>query len=97
MKNTTRTHRTFASMYGRAMKPTRQHTPVMWEGILGTVYAVSPEGVVQYFDYDWAGAVAHVALSDDADVRIARAPESFRIMPSGETIAKGKMYVWAVR
>ncbi|QDK02561.1 hypothetical protein PP304_gp124 [Gordonia phage Phendrix] len=93
----TNTTRTFASLTGRAMRPTQKHTPVMWEGILGTVYAVSPEGVVRYFDYDWDAARAHVALSDDADVRIARATRSFRLVKSDTTVYQGKMYAWAVR
>ncbi|QZD97742.1 hypothetical protein SEA_VINE_33 [Gordonia phage Vine] len=88
--------RTFARITGRAMRPTQKHTPVMWEGILGTVYAVNPQGDVKYFDYDWQAARDYADIPDDADIRIAPAPHSFRLA-NDTTIYAGKTYVWIVR
>ena len=42
---------------GARKLPTKQHYPAVWECMLGTVYAASPEGEVRYFDYDYAAAM----------------------------------------
>lgn len=57
---------------GRKAKPTQHHLPVIWENMLGTVYARNAEGVITYFDYDWDGAVKFADVHRDADPRTAR-------------------------
>jgi len=58
---------------GRKAKPTKRHKPVIWEGILGTVYAASPAGEVRYFDYNWDDARAFAEVdTEGADLRIAK-------------------------
>ena len=61
----------------RKMPPTQKHRPVLTPGILGTVYGVSPEGEVRYFDYDWDAALqfAGVTLENvsDLDLRFGKA------------------------
>lgn len=61
----------------RTMKPTQQHRPAIWENMLGTVYAQSPQGEVRYFDYDWPGAREFAQVDQPgADPRLARATAS---------------------
>jgi hypothetical protein len=55
-------------------KPTKQHRPGLWENMLGTVYARNPQGKVEYFDYDWADAIAFIGPVED--IRCARCPQS---------------------
>jgi hypothetical protein len=52
---------------------TRKHRPLIWENMLGTVYARSPEGVTQYFDYDYAEAHAYAGTAGCEDLRVSRA------------------------
>lgn len=54
----------------RKMVPTKRHRAGIWENMLGTVYAMNPAGDVQYFDYDYAAAVAFVGVVED--VRVAK-------------------------
>jgi hypothetical protein len=56
----------------RKAKPTKQHRPVIWENMLGTVYAASPEGEVRYFDYRWDDAREFAGITDASDLRLAR-------------------------
>ncbi len=53
-------------------KPTKDHTVVIWEGMLGTVYSKNEKGEVKYFDYDWHEAVKFAGLQDAEDIRIAK-------------------------
>ncbi len=54
----------------RRMEPTRQHRAAIWECMLGTVYAMNAAGEVEYFDYDFEKALAHVGAV--TDVRVSR-------------------------
>lgn len=54
----------------RRLAPTRRHRAVLWENMFGTVYAVDPNGRVEYFDYNYAAAMRHVGPVED--VRVAR-------------------------
>lgn len=82
------------------MKPTQKHQPVIWEGILGTVYAASPAGEVRYFDYKWDDARAFAGIGPDSDLRIGRISQ---ISPHGIAYYGGKgpshrqWALWAVR
>jgi len=46
-------------------KPTRQHRQALWECMLGTVYACNAKGKVEYFDYDYAKAIAFIGPFED--------------------------------
>lgn len=39
------------------MRPTLKHRPILKLGLFGTVYGISPEGEVKYFDYKWEDAL----------------------------------------
>lgn len=55
----------------RRMKPTQKHVAVVWEGMLGTVYAKrAGENKAKNFDYDWEGAAEYVGLENAEDIRI---------------------------
>lgn len=50
--------------YGyRKMRPTKAHRPILTFGILGTVYGISPQGEVRYFDYNWDAALKFAGVS----------------------------------
>ena len=44
--------------------PTLKHRPALTFGILGTVYGISPDGEVKYFDYDWTAALQFAGVTD---------------------------------
>jgi hypothetical protein len=52
----------------RRMRPTKAHRMALWENMLGTVYARNAEGVVEYFDYDYAAALRHIGPHSDVRV-----------------------------
>lgn len=56
--------------------PTAKHRPVLWENMLGTVYARNEKGVCKYFDYDIKSAKEYVGLSTLSDLRLWRAGKS---------------------
>ena len=60
---------TFRSTATKAL-PTKRHRAGIWENMLGTVYAMNAAGQVEYFDYDYAAAVAFVGPV--TDVRAAK-------------------------
>ena len=71
-------------------KPTRtvtkKHIPLIWECMLGTVYAQDPvTREVKYFDYDWDGARKFAQVSNCSDLRISRATQSYR-----NSVGRGK-------
>lgn len=68
----------FNTFRRRAVKkvPTKAHRPAIWENMLGTVYAMNKAREVQYFDYDYAEAVAFVGNVED--VRVHRITPSTR-------------------
>ena len=51
---------------------TKKHRPLIWENMLGTVYARSPQGETRYFDYDWTAARAFAQVAHHTDLRLAR-------------------------
>ena len=51
---------------------TQNHKPLVWENMLGTVFARSPEGHIKYFDYDYEGARKHAQVENHHDLRIAK-------------------------
>lgn len=81
--------------------PTARHTPVVFECMLGTVYAVAPDGTVRYFDYDWDGARAFARVADASDLRVARASDhrngqwSWCALPG--TLGRRQFALWVVR
>ena len=90
----------FAGIQGARMKPTQNHYPVMWECILGTVYAVNPEGEIRYFDYDKEAAREYIGFGDHDDVRIWRKEDNSRYPYTGPVsshLKKGKFAVWVRR
>lgn len=57
---------------------TRKHYPLVWECMLGTVYARDPvTGKVLYCDYDYSKAHAHARVTECSDLRTSRNPGGF--------------------
>lgn len=72
-------------------KPTKAHRPALWENMLGTVYA-SNGHKTQYFDYDYAAAIAFIG--PHTDVRVARADRNLGTDYQGPE--RGKLVWWVV-
>lgn len=89
--------RGFAGAPALFAKPTKKHRPAVWENMLGTVMAASPDGEVKYFDYDHAGALAFAGVGPDKDPRVAKAPQTRRIGNGDEVLSKGKTALWITR
>ncbi len=53
-------------------KPTKEHHPIAWEGMLGTVHARNNKGESKYFHYNYEDAVKHISVDDHHDFRIHR-------------------------
>jgi hypothetical protein len=69
---------------GGKKKPniTQKHRRLIWECMLGTVYALDPldkdiNREEKYFDYDYAAAHAHAKVSQCTDLRICK-PRGYR-------------------
>ena len=83
---------------GRKMKPTQKHRPAIWECMLGTVYAMSDDGEVRYFDYKWTDAAEFAGVVDERDPRYFRAARSFSTNGRGGTdVRKGQLVLWITR
>lgn len=58
-------------------KITKKHRPLIWENMLGTVYADNPlsEEDPKYFDYDYEAARKYAGITDGkvTDLRLDRA------------------------
>ena len=88
---------------GVRKRPTLKHSPVIWEAMLGTVYAASPSGEVRYFDYRWDEARAFAEIDPAVDdLRVARKRDYPR--PYGVSFYGGskepyanQLCLWAVR
>lgn len=57
---------------GVKKKPTLKHRPLLWENMLGTVYARNIQGKTEYFDYNWKAAHEFAQVSRHTDLRLAR-------------------------
>ena len=79
----------------RRMRPTKRHVPVIWECMLGTVYAASPAGEVRYFDYRWEDARAFAEVPLARDLRVARS-DGFSYY-RGKGPGQRQFALWAVR
>jgi len=71
---------------------TKKHSPLIWEGMLGTVYARNDAGEVRYFDYDWPAARDFAQVTSCNDLRISRCKVSYQGYPR-----EGRFALWGVR
>lgn len=56
----------------RRARPTQEHRPAVWEGILGTVYAMNAAREIRAFDYDYEAARRFAGVErEGADPRLA--------------------------
>jgi hypothetical protein len=61
---------------------TQKHTPLLWEMMLGTVYAKAPgEYESTYFDYDYEAAHAHIQLDKYEDLRVCKVKYAYQGWP----------------
>lgn len=67
---------------------TKSHRPAVWECMLGTVYALSPDGELRYFDYDHEAAMKFAGVSPEGDPRVHR----LRRQDKYNWIRKGSVY-----
>lgn len=79
---------------GAQKPPTRKHRPLVWENMLGTVYATDGQ-TVRYFDFDWDAALAFAGVPDATDLRSARNPHAFRV--GDHTVDARRFVLWGVR
>lgn len=72
---------------------TQDHTPLLWENMLGTVYAKRHgDEEAEYFDYNWADAHAHIGLGDYTDLRVCKVKYQYQGWPR-----VGKFALFGVR
>jgi len=64
----------------RVPRVTLKHRPLIWECMLGTVYAMGREGP-RYFDYDWAAAREYAGVAAHSDLRLTRTQRSLGEYP----------------
>jgi hypothetical protein len=76
----------------RARTITKRHRALVWENMLGTVYAKNAAGQVQYFDYDYAAAHSWAGTAGCSDLRVSRAPETYADCPR-----KGQVALYGLR
>jgi hypothetical protein len=93
----------------RKMPPTLKHRPALTFGILGTVYGISPEGEVKYFDYDWLGALRFAGVVDRSGkilegIDLRRGPATRRVELPGydmwypeRRVPKGRFAWWVLK
>lgn len=60
----------------RKMKPTKDHYPVLWECMLGTVYARNSRNETKFFNYDLEAAYEFAGLDNANDLRLAKYSQS---------------------
>lgn len=71
---------------------TKKHRPLIWECMLGTVYAKDPvTKKVKYFDYDWDAARAYAQVAQCTDLRTSKVAYSYQGYPD-----KGKLALWGI-
>lgn len=76
---------------------TRGHRPLVWECMLGTVYARSPEGKTEYFDYDYAAARGWAQVDEHTDLRTCKSPRDHARGGDGPTGPRqGRFALWGV-
>lgn len=71
---------------------TRKHKPLIWENMLGTVYARNATGEVKYFDYDYEAAHRFAGTAGCVDLRVFKACTSYQDYPRA-----GKYALYGVR
>jgi hypothetical protein len=72
----------------RRMKPTVNHRPVIWECMLGTVYASNGKET-RYFDYQYEEAIAFAGINPESDPRLYRVPHSIYNGPRRKQLVVG--------
>lgn len=85
--------RYYLGIEAKKAKPTKKHRPAIWEGILGTVYAMNSKYEVRYFDYNHEAAKEFAELGED--LRVYRAEGGVRYGPIA--MKKGKWVLWALK
>ena len=71
---------------------TKKHRPLIWECMLGTVYAMKPgANEPDYFDYKWEEARIHALVAQCTDLRICRVKTSYQGWP-----AKGRLALFGI-
>lgn len=78
----------------KASGVTREHDALVWENMLGTVYA-SDGKEVRYFDYDWDAARAYAGVEACTDLRRCRAPRDYGW--DYNRLVRGKVALFGVR
>lgn len=74
----------------KVAKPTNHHRPALWAGLLGTVYAMSPDDRIRYFDYDIDGAKKFAGVDKGVDPRFYK----YTKFSTGELPRIGQKVLW---
>ncbi len=74
---------------------TKRHVPLVWECMLGTVYARDPvTRKVLYCDYDYSKAHAHARVKECSDLRTCRNPGDF--LPGRSALRNKQWALWGI-
>lgn len=93
---------TYLGIPARKMSPTSGHRPAIWEAMLGTVYALSPDGEARGFDYDYEAARAFAGVDKPgSDPRLWKMEkQNVSYIRKGATYAeprRGQRVLWVKR
>jgi hypothetical protein len=67
---------------------TLRHRPLVWECMLGAVYAMKPgDAEAKYFDYNWDAARKHAGVDEATDLRVCRVKRSYQGWPQQGKLA----------
>jgi predicted metal-binding protein len=80
---------------------TMKHVPLIWECMLGAVYAMNDKRKVRYFDYDYAAAREYAGVAACSDLRIAKAKGNVN-WTDGSMLHEygpryGRLALWGIR
>lgn len=75
---------------------TRKHKPLIWECMLGSVYARDPvTKKIEYFDYDYEKARSFAKVDECHDLRVVKAKDHINLSQE-HRIKKGQVALWGI-
>ena len=80
---------------------TLKHRPLIWENMLGTVYACDPvTRKAKYFDYDYTAAHAYARVNECSDLRVTRNKRQVNYTDGSDYMSGprvGKYALWGIK
>lgn len=75
---------------------TNNHKPLIFKGVLVSVYAVRPNGDVTYCGHDYAKARKTIQEDLYTDFRVCKAPRNFNFPGDPHSVDKGQACLFGV-